>query len=183
LTGTILGIVGFGCVGREIAKRACGFNMRIRAVDLKPANKPDYVERLDGVDGLDLLLEDSDYLVVTVPYTETTHGMLNRERLSLLKPSAVLVGISRGEIIDESALVEHLRKGRLAAAALDIFVEEPLPERSPLWDIPNLLITPHVAGGTQFETERLLEIFVENLDRFLHGRRPLRNEVDKNRGF
>ena len=132
---------------------------------------------------LDRLLEESDFVVVTVPYTEITRGLFDRRRLAKMRPSAMLVGVSRGEIIDETALAAALREGRLAAAALDVFEEEPLSGGSPLWDVPNLLLTPHAAGGTQFEAERILEIFVDNLERFLRNDLPLRNQVDKLRGF
>ena len=183
LAGSTLGAIGFGSVGKEVAKRARGFDMRILAVDLLPGDRPDYVERLAGADGLERLLAESDFVVVTVPYTPATRGMIDAGRLDLMKPSAVLVGISRGGVVDEAALADRLRQGKLAGAALDVFEEEPLPEESPLWDVPNLLITPHVAGGTQFETERILALFTENLERFLAGRLPLRNQVDKARGF
>lgn len=183
LTGGTLGIIGFGTVGRALAKRAQAFDMRIIAVDMFPGEKLDYVERVDGLEGLDALLRESDYVVVTVPYTAETKGMLGVDRMAMLKPSAILVGISRGGIIDEAALARALREGRLAGAALDVFEQEPLLEDSPLWDIGNLLITPHVAGGSQFEAKIIQEIFAENLGRYLRGEFPLRNQVDKTRGF
>lgn len=183
LTGATLGIVGFGTVGRAIARRAQAFEMRIVAVDMFPQDKPDYVERLDGLAGLDALLREADYVVVTVPYTAETRGMVGAAQLALLKPLAILVGISRGGIIDEAALAQALRARRLAAAALDVFEQEPLPEDSPLWEIDNLLITPHIAGGSQFESKIIREIFAENLGRYVRGEFPLRNRVDKLRGF
>lgn len=100
-----------------------------------------------------------------------------------MKPGALLVGISRGRIIDEAALIAALKSGHLRGAALDVFAQEPLPPDSELWDMPNVLITPHAAGGTQFEAQYVLNIFYENLDRFLRGDFPLRNQVDKQRGF
>jgi phosphoglycerate dehydrogenase-like enzyme len=109
--------------------------------------------------------------------------MIGAEQLALMKPSAILVGISRGGIIDQRALAQALREKRLAAAALDVFETEPLPADSELWDMENLLITPHVAGGTQFETQYILDIFRENLERFMRGDLPLRNQIDKQRGF
>jgi phosphoglycerate dehydrogenase-like enzyme len=129
------------------------------------------------------LLRESDYVVVTVPRTPQTLGMIGAEQLALMKPSAILVGISRGGIIDQRALAQALREKRLAAAALDVFETEPLPADSELWDMENLLITPHVAGGTQFETQYILDIFRENLERFMRGDLPLRNQIDKQRGF
>ena len=121
--------------------------------------------------------------MVTVPYTEQTKNMLGKDQLANIKPGAMLIGISRGKIIDETALVAALRDGRISAAALDVFGQEPLPDDSELWSIENLLITPHAAGGTQFEGERVLEILSDNLGRFLRGEFPLRNQADKQRGF
>jgi len=183
LTGSTIGIIGFGAVGRAIAKRAAAFDMNIMAVDMFPRDQPEYVASLADLDGLDALLRASDYVVVTVPYTERTHGMIGADEIAKMKPSAMLIGISRGGIIDEPALASALREGRLAAAGLDVFSQEPLPAESELWDIENLLITPHVAGGTQYEGDRILEIFRENLGRFVRGELPLRNQVDKQRGF
>ena len=183
LTGMTIGIIGFGAVGRAIAKRADAFDMNIMAVDMFPQNPPDYVASLAGLDGLDALLSQSDYVVVTVPYTEQTDKMIGAAEIAEMKPSAMLIGISRGGIIDEAALVSALREGRLAAAALDVFDKEPLPAESELWDMDNLLITPHVAGGSQYECDYILDIFGENLGRFVRGELPLRNQIDKQRGF
>ena len=183
LTGSTMGIIGFGAIGRALAKRASTFDVRVFAVDVMPAEKPDYVARLDDLSGLDALLQESDYVVVTAPYTEETRGLLNAKRLARLKPSAILVGVSRGGIIDEGALAQALRDHRLAGAALDVCATEPLPEDSPLWNMEHLLITPHIAGGSQLESQIILEIFTDNLGRFLRGEFPLRNQVDKTRGF
>jgi phosphoglycerate dehydrogenase-like enzyme len=183
LTGMTIGIVGFGAVGRAIAKHAAAFDMKIMAVDMFPQNPPEYVASLSGLDGLDALLGQSDYVVVTVPYTEQSDKMIGAAEIAKMKPSAMLVGISRGGIIDESALVLALRERRLAAAALDVFDTEPLPAESELWDVENLLITPHVAGGSQYECDYILDIFRENLGHFVRGELPLRNQIDKQRGF
>ncbi len=183
LTGSTLGIIGLGTVGRALAKRAQAFDMRIIAVDMYPTNKPEYVEHLAGRDGLEALLRESDYVVVTVPWTAETDGMIGAAQLALMKPSAMLIGISRGGIIDEAALTSALQEGRLAAAGLDVFATEPLPADSPLWELENLLITPHIAGGSQFESQNIRAIFAENLGRYLRGEFPLRNQVDKVRGF
>lgn len=183
LTGSTMGIVGLGTVGRAIAKRAAAFDMRVVAVDLLPAERPPHVAELWGLDGLRELMRQSDYVVVTVPYTAQTDGMIGAQEIALMKPSAMLIGISRGHIIDEAALAQALKGGKLRAAALDVFAQEPLPPDSELWNLSNLLIMPHVAGGTQFEGRYVLEIFYENLDRFLRGDLPLRNQIDKARGF
>lgn len=183
LTGSTMGIVGLGTVGKDIANRAKAFDMHVIAVDLYPENAPSTVDVCWDNERLDDLMAESDYVVVTLPYTSETEGMIGREQIACMKPSAMLVGISRGKIIDEVALVEALEGGQLKAAALDVFAHEPLPADSPLWDVEDLLITPHVAGGTQFEGERVVAIFRENLRRFLEDDLPLRNQVDKQRGF
>ena len=132
---------------------------------------------------LDDLLAQSDYVVVTAPYNEYSHGMIGAAQLAKMKPSAMLVGISRGGIIEQKALAAALRDSTIACAALDVFDPEPLPADSELWDVPNLLITPHIAGGTQYEGDHVISIFRENLGRFLRGERPLVNEADKELGY
>lgn len=183
LTGSVMGIVGFGAVGRALAQRAAAFEMQVLAVDVAPVNQPDCVRALWGIERLPDLLRRADYVVITVPYTPATDGMIGAAEIAQMKPGALLVGISRGRVIDEAALVEALREGPLAAAALDVFAQEPLPADSALWDIENLLVTPHAAGGTQFEREYILDIFRDNLERLLQGVAPLRNQVDRQRGF
>jgi len=183
LSGSTLGIIGFGTSGRAVAKRAAAFGLEILALDLSTENKPGYVSALWSPDHLGELLARSDYVVVTVPYTRATDGMIGPEEIAQMKTGAMLVGISRGRIIDERAAVSALRDGRLAAVALDVFAQEPLPVDSELWEVDELLTTPHIAGMTQFEGKRVLDIFYENLDRFLRGEIPLRNQVDKARGF
>jgi D-2-hydroxyacid dehydrogenase (NADP+) len=183
LTGSTMGIIGFGVVGRSLAKRAYAFDMRIIAVDLYPKNKPDHVDKLWGMEHLNDLLKESDYVVVAVPYTPDTKGMIGTEQLALMKPSAMLVVISRGGVVDQVALAQALKEKRIASAALDVVRPEPLPEDSELWDMENVLITPHIAGGTQYEGQHILSIFRENLGRLLRGELPLRNQADKKRGF
>ncbi len=183
LTGSTMGIVGLGSVGCALAERAQAFGMRVIAVDLYTGRQPACVNELLHVDRLEELLRDSDYVVVTVPYTAETEGLIGAQELAVMQPSAMIVGISRGGIIDQEALAEALREGRLAAAALDVTRPEPLPADSDLWDVENLLVMPHVAGGTQFEGQHVLEILTENLARYLRGDLPLRNQVDKARGF
>jgi phosphoglycerate dehydrogenase-like enzyme len=182
LSGSMMGLIGYGAMARAIAARARAFDMRVTGVDLMPVDGTEGVT-VRGMDGLDDLLAQSDYLVVTVPSHAGTRGMLGARALGLMKPEAILIGISRGGVIDEQALAEALRAGRLRAAALDVFETEPLPADSDLWDVKNLLITPHIAGGTQFEGRNVAAIFRENLERFLRGSLPLRNQVDKARGY
>jgi len=183
LTGSTMGIIGLGRVGRALAKRAHAFDLRIIAVDMYPENKPDYVSELWGLDRLDDLLKESDYVVVAVPGTPETKGMLGAEQIALMKSGAMLVVISRGGIVDQKALAQALREKHLAAAALDVFDPEPLPEDDELWELDNLIMTPHIAGGTNLEGKYIVEIFRENLERFLNHDFPLRNQVGKKRGF
>ncbi len=183
LTGSTLGIVGFGAVGRALAKRARAFDVRILATDCYPVDRPDYVAELWPADRLPDLLRQSDYVVVTVPYTPLTVGLIGRAELALMRPGAMLIGISRGGIIDQAALADALHEGRLAAAALDVCTPEPLPADNELWDIENLLLSAHIAGGTQFEGAYIIDILRENLGRFFRGAFPLRNQVDKERWF
>jgi phosphoglycerate dehydrogenase-like enzyme len=183
LTDATMGIVGLGSAGRALAKRAAAFDMRVLAVDLYTDDKPDTVEVLWPNDRLHEMLTQSDYVVVTVPWTPKTEGMIGPEEIGVMKEGAVLIGISRGGVIDQDAMVEALRNGHLKAAASDVFKPEPLPEDSELWDLENFIVTPHAAGGTQYEGAHVLEIFTENLERFVNANLPLRNQVDKDRGF
>ena len=183
LTDSTMGIIGFGATGRALAKRASAFDMRVVAVDLYPMDKPEFVEELWGLDQLHYLLRISDYVVVMVPYTEQTKKMIGVHELELMKPSAMLVGMSRGGIIDQRALADALNKRVISVAALDVFDSEPLPEDSELWQLQDLLITPHIAGGTQHEAVYVIQIFEENLSQFIKGNYNLRNLVDKQLGF
>lgn len=183
LTGTTLGIVGFGAFGRNLAERAKVFGVHIIAVDVYPNNKPAYVDELWGVDRLDDLLRQSDYVVIALPLTPETDNLIDADKIALMKPTAMLLAMSRGGIVDQDAVGQALREKRLWAAALEVTRPEPLPADSDLWDIENLLITPHIAGGTQHERRYVIDIFCENLERFRAGELPLRNQVDKVAGF
>ncbi len=182
LKGSTLGIVGLGSIGRALAQRARGFEMRIIAVDVA-GECPDTVDELWSLDRLDDLLRQSDYVAIAVPYTQETADLIDEREIGLMKPDAMLVVVSRGGIVNETALAKALRKGHLAAAATDVFKTEPLPPESELWDIENLIMTSHIAGGCQFEGDTLVEIFTENLGKLLRGEWPLRNQVDKRKGY
>lgn len=183
LTGSTMGIIGLGSIGRAVARRADAFDMRVLAIDMFPNSKPDYVDELWGLERLGDLLGQSDYVVVTVPGTAQTKSMIGAEEIARMKRTAMLIGVSRGGVIDEAALVEALKEKRLAYAALDVFEREPLPAESELWGMDNVLVTAHIAGGTQFEGKYTIDILRENLGRFLKGEFPLRNQVDKQLGF
>jgi phosphoglycerate dehydrogenase-like enzyme len=182
LSGRTLGVLGFGNIGRGVAGVGHALGMRVIAVDANDVPRPGYLAQFWRLEGLPALLHQSDVLVVTVPLTPATRGMLAVEQLRLLKPSAYVIGISRGEIIDEQAVGTMLREGRLAGAALDSFAVEPLPQESPLWDAPNLVLTPHCSGVSQQTTDGCWQVLRENLGRYLDGR-PLLNVFDKRRGY
>jgi glyoxylate/hydroxypyruvate reductase A len=184
LEGKTLGIVGLGHVGRKVAQLATALEMRVVATRRSGAEgvNPPAVERVYPPLELGLLLREVDYLVLSVAHTLETHGMLGADELAQLKPSAVLINIARGTIVDEPALIDALQAGRLAGAALDVFAREPLPVDSPLWTMPNVLVTPHSMSTARSENERLTDLFCDNLRRYVNGE-PLRNVVDKVRGY
>ena len=161
LTGKTVGILGLGSIGREIARKAAVFGMRVIGTVSRP-RPVDHVAEVFGPDGLDGVLARSDYLVVTVPLTDATRGLLDGSRFQLVKPGSFLVNLARGGVVDETALIQALDSRRIAGAALDVFEVEPLPESSPLWGMENVLITPHVAGTTSHYLERATQIFLEN---------------------
>ena len=183
LTGSTFGLIGLGAIGRAIAKRAHAFEMRVIAVDINTANKPDFVDELWGLERLNDLLKQADYVVVTVPGTPNSKGLIGEKEIAQMKPTAMLLGISRGGVVDQDALLKALKEKKIGAAALDVFVPEPLPADSELWDMPNLLITAHISGGTQYESQYVFEILRENLGKFVRHDLPLRNQVDKRLGF
>lgn len=182
LDGMTAGVVGLGGIGRRYARVAAAFGMRVLAVDPQPLAKPEEVEALWNLDRLDELLEVADFVLIACPATAETQSLIDRKRLARMKSTAILVNIARGGIVDEDALSEALRDGRLAGAGLDVCKTEPLPPESPLWDVPNLVITPHCAGLSPGRTRRLTEFFCENLRRYFDGE-PLRNVVDREKGY
>jgi phosphoglycerate dehydrogenase-like enzyme len=181
LAGKTLGVVGLGAIGGEIARRGAAFGMDV--VGLKRAPHPvEGVRRVFGPDGLGEMLPLCDFAVLVVPATPATRGMLGERELGRLRPTAYLVNVARGSVVDEEALVRALREGRLAGAALDVFETEPLPAASPLWEMEQVIVTPHIAGEPGEYASRVMEVFGENLARWLDGR-PLRNVVDLARGY
>ena len=182
LDGRTVGIVGLGGIGRRYARIATAFGMRVIAVDRHSPPKPDEVESLQGLDRLNDLVAEADVLLVSCPATAETHGLIGPEQIALLKPTAILVNIARGGIVDEPALIECLKAGRITGAGLDVTEVEPLPKDDPLWNTPRLVITPHIAGWSGDRSRRLVEFFCENLRRYLSGE-PLRNLVDQSRGY
>ena len=182
LSGLTMGIVGLGSIGRAIAERARGFAMRVIAVDAHELPRPDYVAELRLLDGLDDLLRRSDAVAVATPITDRTRGMLGARELALLKPSAYLLVMSRGGIVDEPTVARMLREGLLAGAGLDVTAVEPLPADSELWDAPNIIITPHSSPVSEQTHAAVTAILRRNLSHYLAGE-PLENVVDKKLGY
>ncbi len=184
LTGMTLGLIGLGGFGRETAKRARGYDMRVLGLDpVRQAPMPDIAEiRPPDTENLNWLLSSSDAVVIGCPRTPQTYHLIGADQLAQMRKTAYLICVSRGGIIDESALASALHNGELAGAGLDVCEEEPLPTDHPLWDAPNLILTPHRAGASQHRPRKIHEFFCDNLRRYLSGEQPL-NIVDKARGF
>ncbi len=183
LTDSVVGILGYGGIGREVGRRARALGMRVWALRRRPGSAPlAEVDREFGPAGLSELLAGSDYVVVTVPHTRETDGLIGAAELAVMKQSAVLINVSRGGIIDEDALVEALRTGSIRGAGLDVFRREPLSSSSPLWDLDNLCLTPHISGVSPRFWERETQLILENIRRYLAGE-PMLNVVDKRAGY
>ena len=183
LPGTRMLVVGLGRVGRRVAELASAFGIEVTGVRKSPGLPlPEGVARVIGPEELDAHLPGTDFLVLIAPATEETARLLDARRLGLLPERAVLVNIGRGSLVDEPALIDALREGRLRGAALDVFEVEPLPASSPLWDLPNVIVTPHSVSTVPLENERLVDLFIENLHRYLDGE-PLLNDFDHARGY
>jgi phosphoglycerate dehydrogenase-like enzyme len=181
IAGRTLGILGIGAIGAAVAEKASAFGMRVIGTRREPRPTP-HVALVVGSEQTERVLRESDFVVVLLPLTPETRGSLGARELGFLKRSGYLVNLARGGIVDEDALAAALRSGQIAGAAIDVFAEEPLATSSPLWDAPNAILTPHVSGLGPGYMDRLTEIFVENLDR-IETDRPLRNEVDRARGY
>lgn len=196
MRGRTLGIIGYGSIGRETARIAKqGLGMRIVALS-RSGNRADRGYHEPGVGDpegelpdvwlghhqLDDLLGQSDFVLVATPLTEETRHLIGERELQMMKPSAFIINIARGEIIDEDALVQALRENRIAGAGLDVFEPEPLPASSELWKLENAIIAPHVSAATPHYDDRAVELFAENLRRYLRGD-PLLNLVNKETGY
>ncbi|MBN2022680.1 MAG: D-2-hydroxyacid dehydrogenase [Pirellulales bacterium] len=183
LTGDTVGIVGLGGVGRRLAELLAPFHTRIVATDVFPADKPAAVEALWPAERLGDLLAASDVVVLAAPLNDSTRGMIDAAALARMKPGALLVNAARGALVDTDALVESLRSGGVAGAVMDVTEPEPLPPEHPLWDAPNVIITPHVAGQAAWRIDNMTRLLCENLRRWRSGE-PLVNFLeDKSAGF
>jgi phosphoglycerate dehydrogenase-like enzyme len=177
-----LGIVGFGNIGRAIARRATGFEMRVLAVDCEVVPPGEGVAEVWPLARLDEMCAAADVLIVAAPITPNSRGMIGPRQIRLLKRGSFLLSMSRGAIVDEPGLVDALEEGHLAGAGLDVTATEPLPTGDPLWTAPNLIITPHTSAMSKLTSDLTWSILSENLGRFIRGE-TLTNLVDKHRGW
>ena len=182
IKGLTMGIVGFGNIGRQIGKRAAAFEMTVRAVDAHPGAPGDGVEEVWPLSRLDDMCREADVLTIAAPITPETRGMIGPAQLELLRPGSYLLAMSRGGIVDEPALLEALRSGRLAGAGLDVTATEPLPPGDPLWKAPNVIITPHNSPTSKLTSDLVWSMLADNLGRFERDE-ELANIVDKRAGY
>lgn len=183
--GRTLMVVGYGTIGRSIARLGLAVGLKVVGVRRRGENRGDEAVagvRVVGADELDALLPEADYVVLTLPLTAETRGLFDAARLARMRSGAFLLNVGRGQVVDEAALARALADGPLGGAALDVFAEEPLPAESPLWDLPNVIVTPHVAAASPRYFEQVMNVFADNLERFLAGA-PLRHVVDVGRGY
>jgi phosphoglycerate dehydrogenase-like enzyme len=176
LDGQRLVVVGYGPIGQEVVRLAEAFRMdpvivRRAAHGDEPCPVRTLTELIDAV-------RDADAVVVALPLTETTRGIVSADVIAAMASQAMFVNVGRGELVDQAALTDALASGRLGGAGLDVFATEPLPADDPLWDLPNAIISPHNSGASNGSTQRVVEIFLDNLGRFVRGE-PLRNEVNR----
>jgi phosphoglycerate dehydrogenase-like enzyme len=191
-----MGLVGYGSIGRECARLARALGMRVLAARRSsPSAQPDrerfvperVAQRSAGDDRVELLdlervLAESDYLVVSAPLTAASHGLIGRRELALMKPTAFLINVGRGAVVDEASLADALGSHRLAGAALDVFATEPPPDESPLFGLPNVLLSPHVSGNFAGYFDAVVEVLCTNLERYLDGR-TLLNIANRSQGY
>ncbi len=196
LRTSTVGIVGYGSIGREIARLLQALGARVLAVkrDAMDPQDPGYgipglgdpggdmFHRLFPYQAVRSMMKECDFVVVTAPITPETRGMIGAQELAAMKPTAYLVNMARGGVVDQAALLSALQDRRIAGAALDVFEEEPLPAHSPLWKMPNVIVSPHIAGMSMHYNRRALDLFIENLKRYLAGA-ALLNRFDPQKGY
>jgi phosphoglycerate dehydrogenase-like enzyme len=181
LYGKTVGFIGTGTIAVEAAKRLKGFEVNILGVNTN-GHPAEYFDKCYPMASLNAVLSQSDIVVLTLPYTKTTHHFINEASLSAMKDNAFLINIARGAIIDEFALIHSLQKGKIAAAALDVFEEEPLPSTSPLWSMDNVIITPHNSWASELNGKRRFELVYENMRRYIQ-KEELINVIDVEKGY
>lgn len=182
IDGLTLCVIGLGGTGRAVAERARAFGMRVLAVDPEPVEQPPSVERLVTPSRLAETLQESDVVVICAPLTPDTRRLFDRERFAQMKRGAILIDVTRGEIIEREALVAALRSGQVAGAGLDTSPGEPLADDDALWGMENVIVTPHVAGASPRRGDRIVDLFCGNLRRF-HAGEPLHGVIDKLKGY
>jgi phosphoglycerate dehydrogenase-like enzyme len=182
LYGSHLAILGAGPIGANLARMAAALGMRVRILRRDASRAVEHAEAVLPPSQLHALLGWADFVVLAVPLTDETRGLIGAAELRAMRSSAYLINVARGEVVDEAELVRCLRCGAIAGAALDVFNEEPLPPDHPLWALPNAVLTPHISGYTATYFDRMLALFEDNLGRFFSGA-PLRNVVDKRLGY
>jgi D-2-hydroxyacid dehydrogenase (NADP+) len=181
LTGETLCIIGAGSIGKEIARKAKAFDMKV--IGLK--RHPETLEHFDlvwPVDKLHEALRQADYSVLITPLTDDTYHLIGAQEFRVMKRGSIFINVSRGDTVDETALIEALQNGSIAGAGLDVFHEEPLPPGSPLWDMENVMITPHNAGSSPHYITRIIDLFLANLSCYRQGK-PLPNRIDLKRKY
>ncbi len=176
LGGKTLLIVGLGGIGLRLARLAKAFDLTVIGLRRHPTGS-EGVDAVHGIDALHRLLPTADFVALTCPLTKETENLIDADALRHMQPTAYLINVARGRVVDEPALIAALRERRIAGAAIDVTVEEPLNPASPLWDLPNLLITPHTAGETRRYEDNVLDILDENLDRLWRGEATLKNQI------
>jgi D-2-hydroxyacid dehydrogenase (NADP+) len=177
LTGKTLLVVGMGRIGARLTRLAKAFDMRVIATKRDPGTRAGPTDAVFGIGRLHELLGEADVVAVACPLTPETENLIDATALAAMKPTAHLINVARGRVVDESALIAALQAKRIAGAGLDVTREEPLPASSPLWAMPNVLITPHTAGETQRYEDAVIDILLENLDRLWRGETALMNQV------
>lgn len=178
-----IGVLGVGAIGLETAKIAKAFGMKVLGVR-HSGKSTDYVDEMYTPDQLSDVLPQCDVVVITLPLTDETTNLFGKEQFEQMKNSSLLINIGRGPIVKEDDLVEALQSGVIAGAGLDVFATEPLPKDSPLWDMENVIVTPHTAGSTEHYTERVVrDVFIPNLKNYLEGEKPSKNLVDYEKGY
>ena len=182
LRGQVVGLLGYGSIAREFARMGRLLGVRMRAIRRTPGACPDELEALDPVERLDDLLGHSDHLIVTLPYTKETRGLIDARRVAEIKRGAFFYNVARGGLVDEPALIARLQEGSLGGAAMDVFEREPLPPDSAWWDAPNTLVFPHIAGHHRDLNTETFALFAGNLVRYA-ARQPLRNEANFQLGY
>jgi len=182
LHGQTLFLLGLGAIGREVARLGKALGMRTVGFRRTQGPPPGWVDEVHGPERLPDLAGEADAVVVSLPLTEQTAGLVDRATIERLPPDCIFVNVGRGGVVDEPALIDALRERRIGGAVLDVFAEEPLPPDSPLWTLPNVLVTPHAAALSPRENERIVELFVANLRRLLDGD-PLTNVIEPGVGY